>query len=295
MRLALATRSDLPSWEVDDRHLQAALAARGVSFAQPVWDDPGVDWAAFDAVLIRTTWDYQEKLPAFLRWAERTAAVVARFDNPATVVRWNTHKRYLRDLQRHGVPIVPTSWLERGSQVDLGARLAGLGAAEGFLKPCIGSTARETLRFAADRQGLAAAQAHLDRLLPHEDLMLQPFLRAVTERGEWSAVFVAGRITHCVRKIPVPGDYRVQDDFGARDEPYVPTVAERSAAVHAVAAAQRQLGLDDLLYARADFLWTDADEPVLTELELVEPSLFFRHGPQAAVALADAWLARIGG
>ncbi len=291
MLLALATRSDLPDWEVDDRFLHAALTARGVAFERPVWDDPMVDWSRYAAVLIRTTWDYQDKLPAFLGWVARVAALT-HLSNPAAVVRWNTHKHYLRELQQHGVPLAPTRWLDRGSDVDVGALLRELACDEGFLKPCVGATARETLRFKTDAAGLAAAQAHVDRLLVVEDLILQPFLRAVTVRGEWSAIFVAGRITHCVRKVPVSGDYRVQDDFGAHDEPYAPTATERAAAEHAMQVAA-QLHGGDLLYGRTDWLWQDDGSCVLTELELVEPSLFFRHGPHAAAVLADAWLQRI--
>lgn len=291
VHLALPTCANLPSWEIDDRFLHAALSARGVTFARPVWDDPSVDWRAFDGVLIRTTWDYQDKLPAFLRWAERVDAITQLF-NPATVVRWNTHKGYLRELAARGVPIAPTNWLARGTSPDLPGLLAALPSLEGFLKPCVGATARETLRFANDAAGHAAATAHVARLLPHEDLMLQPFLPAVTTRGEWSAIFVAGRLAHCVRKVPVPGDYRVQDDFGAHDEPYQPTSSERTAAAAALAAAEAILGTD-LLYGRTDWLWQDDGSCVLTELELVEPSLFFRHGAPTAAALADALLARI--
>jgi glutathione synthase/RimK-type ligase-like ATP-grasp enzyme len=298
MLLALATRSDLPTWEVDDRHLHRALRERGVAFEQPVWDDPRVDWRRYRAVLVRTTWDYQDKLSAFLQWCERVSALT-RLDNPLRVLRWNTHKHYLRALQQVGVPLAKTVWLERGSRVDLPAALAGLGAREGFVKPCVGATARETLRFPATPSGFAAAAAHVARLLPHEDLMLQPFLPAVLTRGEWSAIFVDGAITHCVRKIPVAGDYRVQDDFGARDEPYEPTAAERALALAAMAAVQRPGGPcpgadgTPLLYGRTDFLWLDDGSCVLTELELVEPSLFFRHAPAAADALAAAWLARL--
>ncbi|MFY9345202.1 MAG: hypothetical protein WAT39_22120 [Planctomycetota bacterium] len=293
MLLGLATRSDLPGWEVDDRHLHRALAARGVAFEQPVWDDPAVDWTRYRAVLVRTTWDYQDKLPAFLAWAERVAAATTLF-NPVGVVRWNTHKHYLRDLAAAGVPLAPTRWLGRGSRVDVAATMAAAGWREGFVKPCVGATARETLRFPADERGFAQAQAHVDRLLPHEDLMLQPFLPAVLTRGEWSAIFVDGAITHCVRKIPVPGDYRVQDDFGARDELYEPTATERELAIAAMSAVGRACPAasgEPLLYGRTDFLWTDAGGCVLTELELVEPSLFFRHRPEAATTLADALLA----
>jgi hypothetical protein len=297
MLTALATRADLPAWEVDDRVLHAELSRAGVPFERPVWDDESVDWGRYDAVLVRTTWDYQDKLAAFRAWAERVAARTMLL-NPEPVLRWNTHKHYLRDLQAHGVALAPTCWLARGERVDVARLVRGAGWREAFLKPCVGATARETLRFAADTNGLARAQAHVDRLLPHEDLMLQPFLPAVLTRGEWSAIFVAGAITHCVRKVPVPGDYRVQDDFGARDEPYVPSAVERAQAEHAMAVVQRPGGPcpgadgTPLLYGRADFLWTDAGTCVLTELELVEPSMFFRHGPHAARALVAALLAR---
>ena len=250
MCIALATRSGLPAWEVDDRHLHRALAAAGCAFEQPVWDDPAVDWQRYAAVLIRTTWDYQDKLAAFRQWARQVAGTTRLF-NPVAVVEWNTHKHYLRQLAASGVPLAPTRWLHRGERIDVGALLRTLGWSEGFVKPCVGATARETLRFPATPAGLARAQAHVDRLLPDEDLMLQPFLSPVLARGEWSAVFVDGAITHCVRKIPVPGDYRVQDDFGARDEPYAPTPAERALAMVAIDAVQEPRGPRPGDHARA--------------------------------------------
>lgn len=298
--LALATRSDLPTWEIDDRHLHQALTELGIDIEQPVWDDPTIDWGRYDGVLVRTTWDYQEKLAAFLAWGRAVAAVTS-LHNPLRVLQWNTHKHYLRQLEGEGVPLAPTRWLDRGTRPDLGALVAGLGCREAFLKPCVGASARETLRFLVDAAGMAAAEAHVARLLPNEDMMLQPFLGQVLVRGEWSAVFVDGVISHCVRKIPVAGDYRVQDDYGARDELYEPTQAERELAQRAMAAVQRVGGVcpgadgKPLLYGRADFLWADDGACVLTELELVEPSLFFRHRPEAGMRLARAWLRRLQG
>ncbi|MBL8722535.1 MAG: hypothetical protein JNK49_00730 [Planctomycetes bacterium] len=298
MLLGLATCRNLPAHEADDRHLHAALRARGLAFEQPVWNDPAVDWGRYDAVLVRTTWDYQEHLPEFRAFAAAVGART-RLDNPPAVLHWNTHKFYLRELAARGVPIADTEWLPRGGAVDLGAWAKARGYREGFLKPAVGATARETLRFATDAAGLRLAAAHVQRLLPHEDLLLQPFLPEVLTRGEWSAVFVDGAIVQCVRKIPVPGDYRVQDDFGARDEPYEPLPDERRLAVAAMAAACGPGGAvpgasgQPLLYGRADFLWGDAG-PVLTELELVEPSLFFRHAPHTAELLVAAWLRRLG-
>ena len=274
MTLALATCATVPHWEVDDRPFHAALRARGIDAIEAVWDDPAIDWASFDAVVIRTTWDYQEKRDAFVAWAERLPVPL---HNPVDIVRWNTHKSYLRDLEARGVPIVPTEWLDRGTAPDIASICERRGWRRAFLKPCVGATSRETLRFDL---GDPNAQAHVDRLLPYEDLMLQPYLSRVESDGELSAIFIDGDLTHAVRKVPVPGDYRVQDDFGATDYPIdFPDIPLAKAAIDAVGRS--------LLYARADFLMSD-NGLRLTELELVEPSLFFRHGPQAAEALAGA-------
>jgi glutathione synthase/RimK-type ligase-like ATP-grasp enzyme len=279
MTLALATCASLPAWEVDDRAFHEALAARGIDARQAVWDDTAIDWSAFDAVLIRTTWDYQDKRDAFVAWAERLPVPL---HNPADIVRWNTHKAYLRDLDARGVPIIPTEWLARGTTPDIASLCGRRGWRRAFLKPCVGATARETLRFDA---GDPAAQRHAQRLLLHEDVMLQPYLSRVETEGELSAIFIDGELTHGVRKVPVGGDYRVQDDFGASDYAIdFPDVALAQRTIH---AAGRKL-----LYARADFLV--ADEGLqLTELELVEPSLFFRHGRHAADRLAEAITARL--
>ena len=290
MRIGLATQRDLMDWEVDDRPFHAELAARGVDVAHPIWNDPEVDWATFDAVLIRTTWDYTDDQAAFVAWAER-AERATRLFNPARVVRWNTHKGYLHQLETAGVHLAPTVWLPRGSPVDVAATVRERGWSRGFVKPMVGATARETLRFTADPAGLAEAQAFLERTLAVEDMMLQPYLPAVEEVGERSVVFFGGRPSHGVRKVPVPGDYRVQDDFGAHDEPWSPSDDELELASGVVRAAQALLG--ELLYARVDLLEDEQGRLVLTELELVEPSLFFRHDATAAARLADALLARL--
>jgi len=285
-RVALPTCATLPEWEIDDKPLHEALRARGVTVERPVWNDDAVDWSTYDACLIRTTWDYQEHLDAFLAWA-RTTAECTRLFNPRDIVEWNTHKSYLRDVERRGFPIAPTVWLDRGQPVDLAGVLADRGWERGFLKPAVGATARETMRFSTTATELASAQDHLDRLLPAEDMLLQPYLARVETEGERSAIFIDGEMTHCVRKIPVPGDYRVQDDFGARDEPVELTATELDVARDLMSS----IG-NGLLYGRVDLLTDDHGAPCVAELELVEPSLFFRHAPHAANRLADALIGR---
>lgn len=288
MHIALVSCETLPDWEVDDVPLHAALRARGAVVTQPVWSDASVDWSAFDLVLLRTPWDYQERLPAFRDWTRRVAEVT-RLEHDAEVVRWNSRKTYLRDLQARGVPIAPTEWLDGYWVPDLAAVLARRGWTRAFLKPVVGATARETMRFDASSEGVAGAEAHLARL--QEAMLLQPYLHTVETLGEWSVVVIDGVPTHGVRKVPVAGDYRVQDDFGAHDEPLALTPELIAFAEQVMGAARESLERSrPFLYGRVDLLHHEGGW-VLNELEIIEPSLFFRHGAHAAEALADAVVA----
>jgi len=299
MRIGLATRSDLPGWEIDDRFLHAALTELGVEFERPIWTDPEIDWSRFDALLIRTTWDYQDRIEEFLAWTDRVASSTRLF-NPAPVIRWNAHKSYLRELEREGVRLAPSLWLARGQAIELGASMAARGWSRGFIKPLLGACARETLRFRVDvADELAAAQRHVDRLLVEadEDLVVQPYLASVEAEGEYSAIWFAGQLSHGVRKVPVAGDYRVQDDFGAHDEPWTIDAGALELCEAVFAALDRVLARlgssGPLLYARVDMLRDASGELVLNELELIEPSLFLRHRPAAGRVLAEALLAAL--
>ena len=290
MRLALATCSNLPDWEVDDVPFHEAIVDAGIEMVRPIWDDPAVDWTSFDAVLIRTTWDYQEKQVAFNAWARRVSEHT-HLVNPVDVVVWNTAKTYLRDLEAVGAPLTPTRWLDKGTNVNISELMKEAGWARGFLKPVVGATARETLPFDITEEGLAKAQAHLDRLLPEESMMLQPFLESVLQEGEYSAIFFGGEFSHGVQKIPVPGDYRVQDDFGATDKPHVFSEADYKTVKRIESSLLRLVSerFDGvaLTYARVDMIRDAEGNLCLNELELVEPSLFFRHDPASPKRLVD--------
>lgn len=297
MRLAIASCRSLPAWEKDDLPLLQALRDGGAEVEVVAWDDEGVRWGEFDACLIRTTWDYWDdgeggdRREEFVAWTERVGAATRLF-NPAPIIRWNTHKRYLRELERAGARLAPTLWLAQGSRIDLAETLRERGWGDAFIKPQVGACARGTLRFKADEAGTAAAQAHLDSYLAQEDMLLQPYLRRVETEGETSLIFFDGAFSHAVQKIPVPGDYRVQDDFGASDRGAQVSAEQIAAAGALVEAAGGEHA--PLLYARVDMMRDDQGEWVLGELEAVEPSLFFRHDPAAAGRLAAALLRRVG-
>ena len=293
-RVALVSCRDLPEWEVDDHPLWSALKARGIELAHPTWDDPDFDWARCDLVIPRTTWDYQERWPEFLAWLKRVSRVSVLL-NPLSLIEWNLDKRYLRDLR---APQPPTEWLaQRPVDSDEAARALAdkvralcdeHGWRRAFLKPNIAASAVGTLRFDLSSDAdQAQLITHLQQWLPQRTLILQPYLDQVERRGELSLIYFDGEYSHAVRKVPVAGDYRVQDDYGASDEPWEPPLSWR-ARCDALVNELSPLPL----YARCDFLTDPEGEPWLIELELIEPSLFFRHDARSAERFADAIVSR---
>jgi len=283
-RVALVTCSEIPLLEPDDRLVIAALAAHRILAEPVVWDDPAVDWSAYDAVVLRSPWDYAARRDQFVAWAHG----VKRLANPAAVVEWNTDKRYLGALR--DIPVVPTSFV---SPSDAWAPPAG----EYVIKPAIGAGSVDTGRYGpADAD---AAIVHMRRL-QHDGrvVMVQPYLPAVDTYGETALLYFAdpasGRLvySHAIRKGPmlqgpdagVEGLYKAEE-ITAR----VPTPEEFDVAARLV--AQLPTGL---LYARIDLIPDPGGDPVLLELELTEPSLFLEYSDGAAARFAAAIAALIG-
>jgi hypothetical protein len=279
-RVALATYRDLPQLNDDDRLVQSALGALGIDAAPAVWDSAEECWSGYQAVLVRSCWDYHRRLDEFLAWfavLERAGTAVW---NPIPLLRWNSHKRYLRDVAARGVPIVPTRWLGRGEPVGLAELLAELGWRDAVVKPAVSASAFGTWR--TSPATAAHDQARLDGLLSAGDVMVQPLVAAVAAPGEWSLVFLGGRFSHAVLKRPAAGDYRVQWEFGGSAESAVPRP-------HLVADAERALAAapGEALYARVDGVEQDG-QLLLMELELIEPHLFLGWSAPAAARLAAA-------
>lgn len=278
MKIALASCSNLPDWEVDDQPLFHALNELGIQSASPSWDDSTVDWSAFDGCLIRTTWDYTAKPKAFVAWAKMVSTCTQLY-NPPDIVEWNLNKYYLHELSSKGVSIAPTEWIF--DSVDLRKVMSKRGWEKAFLKPIVGASAENTLRF--DFSDLDLAHQLLDKVLPQCGMMLQPYLQRVETEGEYSLIYFDNKISHCVRKVPVKGDYRVQDDYGAKDYREDPPESLLALGRQTMNVIGRSL-----LYARVDALRGDDGEWFLNELELIEPSLFFRHCDKSAGVLANA-------
>jgi glutathione synthase/RimK-type ligase-like ATP-grasp enzyme len=280
--VAFATYAALPRLSLDDQLAAQELESRGVRVTAAVWSDPDVRWAEFDAVVLRSTWDYHRRPVEFCRWLDELERVGAKLWNPIPIARWNMDKRYLRDLAARGVAVAPTVWLPRGTAVDLAALLDERGWSDVVIKPVVSATAFETIR--ADRGSLDAAHAHAQRLLATSDVMVQQFLPEIAS-GEWSLVFLSGAFSHAVRKRPRPGDFRVQPEFGGSEAAAAPPAAVLRAGRAVLRAVDDRFDVP-WLYARVDGVQTDREFLVL-ELEMLEPWLFFRHEPGAASRFAD--------
>lgn len=307
-RIALATCAALPALHDDDALLRDALAARGAEVDVVVWDDPSADWAVYDLVVIRSTWDYAQRRAEFVEWA-RLVDRVSRLANPLPVVEWNTDKHYLRDLDTAGVRIVPTQWLEPTRGFTSRALHTRFPASGDFvIKPAVSAGSVDTGRYTAiDAGSRGLAISHAKRLLAaNRTVMVQRYIGSVDTVGERAHVFIAGEYSHSVLKgamldgpdVGVDGVYREE-----RMSALEPSEREVEFSAQAVRAARRYFATsadgvdlvpDPLLYARVDVVTDDDGEPVLMELELVEPSLFTGLAPGALDAFADAVLARAG-
>jgi glutathione synthase/RimK-type ligase-like ATP-grasp enzyme len=276
----------MPGLHPDDRHLLHALRAAGLEAEPAVWEDPHYDWSAARLAVIRSAWDYSFRRDQFVAWAERAARGTTLW-NSAPVVRWNTHKRYLCDLAERGVSAVPTVVLEAGSRLELDEILDRHGWGDAVVKAAVAQSGRYALSVPRDQR--ARGRSHLARLLPHEDMLVQPYLPSVATAGEISLVFVEGECTHAVRKRAAAGDFRVHDDYGGTVDLESPGPAHLATARAALAAVG-----EPVHYARVDLVEGPAGEPMIMEFELVEPELFFRWSPAAAARFAAAVVRHLG-
>jgi O-ureido-D-serine cyclo-ligase len=284
-RAARAEDEDLPP-------LVAAFSAAGAQVEIADWDDARIEWARFDVALLRSTWDYSQRLPEFLAWVERTAALT-RLLNPVPVVRWNADKHYLGELGKAGLPVVASTFAEPGADpaAVLAQFLAREACAEFVVKPAVSAGSRDTRRHA--RTANEEALAHVRRLLDAQrSVLLQPYLPAVETAGETALIFIAGRFSHAIRKgALLPAGAPATRALFAPEQ-----ITARSAQRDELQVAERVLAalpFGVLPYARIDLIRDASHAPCLLELELIEPSLFFAHAPGAAQRLAAATLALV--
>jgi O-ureido-D-serine cyclo-ligase len=285
--IALVSAQVAHGQDADLAPLCLALRERGLACEVVDWDDHSVDWRRFALALVRSTWDYTQRLPEFLAWMDRVAALTTLL-NPPQLLRWNVDKHYLADLALRGLPVVASGFIEPGDDCAqrLAAFLARQAGPEMVVKPAVSAGSRDTQRYA--RSESAAMCAHAQRLLDAgRSVLLQPYLDRIDAQGETALLYFDGRFSHAIRKgpllrrgmAPTRALFAAEHIAARNPEPDELAVAER---------VLRSLPFAMPLYARVDLIRAPDGSPCLLELELTEPSLFFLHAPRGAEPLAVA-------
>ncbi len=275
-------RADAHLYDIQLDILRRGFAPEGLTIAPVRWMDANIAWTQFGAVLVNCSWDYQDRHEDFLATLERIASLgVPVFNSPATV-RWNIRKTYLREFEAKGVPIIPTLWPERPVAEDIREAMGAFGVDDVILKRQVGGGARGQTRYS--RANMPSEGLILDR-----PGMIQPFIPSIATEGEYSFLFVDGEFSHALVKTAKSGDYRIQEAYGGTSQAIDPSHRDRAQARAVLEAIE-----DKPLYARVDMVRGADGALLLMELEVIEPYLFPKDGPQIGAMLGKALRRRIG-
>ena len=267
---------DLGSYVADDDLTIGPLDDLGWEVTTLSWRQTSVDWDDFEAVIIRTPWDYQKYPDEFLQVLGEIDRSAARLENPLDIVRWNLDKRYLREMEQRGARIVPTIWDAAYYEAEFESWTNAFGGGELIVKPTVSATAEHTYR-------LSSYDASIENVFADRPFMVQPFMPNIVAEGEYSLFYFNGEYSHAINKSPKTADFRVQEEHGG-------VITEVEPAKDLLAAAGKTLAMigRNLLYVRIDFVRDEADNFALMELELIEPALYLRMNSGAPQRFASA-------
>lgn len=258
--------------------LKKALEKHGLSVTRKDWADPDFDWSSTKCAIFRTTWDYFDRFEEFKIWLDNVEGET-EFINPISQVKWNMDKHYLKELGDKGLRVVKTEYVKGGDKRTLHSIITELGWQDVILKPTVAGAARHTYKL--NPKNITDHETIFSELITNKDMMLQPFQYNIATKGEVSFMVMGGKFTHAILKKAKSGDFRVQDDFGGTVHNYEATSEE-------IAFAEKVIKACEPLpfYGRVDVMWDNDDQLAVSEVELIEPELWFREFPAAADVLA---------
>lgn len=250
----------------EDQELFDFLTKNGINLTREIWDDPNVNWEEYGAVILKSPWDYHEKLSSFLSWLGGLEGKGIKVLNPASIIKWNSDKHYLADIAQAELPVIPTVYMEKGSKVTEDYFI-DLKAEKLVIKPCVSAGAKNTLLL--NREEFPAKMEEIDTWLKDEAYMVQPFVEEILE-GEWSFLFFGGQYSHSLLKTPKQNDFRVQHYLGG-------SISYPKASEEHISQAREYVEkfAQNTLYARVDGVIINGTFHLM-ELELIEPYLFLK-------------------
>ena len=283
--IAYLTLEDREGFFISDELTFPPLEALGWKVVDVPWNASRVDWNRFAAVVIRSTWDYQQHLQPFLATLKQIEKSKALLLNSLETVRWNIEKTYLRKLKQAGVPVVPTLWCREPKLDDLVHAFGLFETTLLIVKPVVGANADNVFRLQREDSWEKVRQVYRNDLV-----LVQPFIPSIIETGEFSLVYFENRLSHCILKSPAAGDFRVQEEHGGSV-----IGVEVNPALKSVADQAIQSLPFETLYARVDMVKLPSGNYGVIEMELIEPSLYFDCDPESPERFAKALDARLRG
>lgn len=281
MKIGIVTCSDYPQLTEPEKPLIALLANHEIKAEPLIWNDTSIDWKKFDCLLLRSIWDYHLHVEGFFKWLKTLEEIQVRTLNSLSVVNWNRHKFYLREMERKGVKIIPTLFIDKTTDFSL-AELKGKGWEQAVIKPAVSANSFLTESFSLTE--ITTIEKKFHSLAIERDFLVQSFMPEVQSSGEVSLVFFDKQYSHAVVKLPAQGDFRVQEEHGGKTISFNPTPSVIDTATNILSWIQ-----EDLLYARVDGVIRDG-EFILMELELIEPELFFHFDKESTKRFVEAVL-----
>lgn len=283
---AFLTMDSLEEFEVYDELLIEPLANLGWSVDMVSWRDQNVNWDQYEAVIIRSPWDYQQDVSKFMQVLKTIDDSTAQLENPFSLVKWNIDKIYLRELEEQGILTVPTLWGVQLKKVELLDAFDKLDTGELVIKPTISANADDTFRIKPEID--LGTMDEVLKTFKTRAYMIQPFMEKIVTEGEYSLFYFGGEYSHTILKTPKKNDYRVQEEHGG----VLASVEPQDQLLNRARQTMQQVRPEPL-YARADYVRTDNDDFALMELELIEPSLYFNMDPDSPKRFArifDRWM-----
>ncbi len=262
----------------EDELVKKALQQLGCHVKKVAWDSPNFDWSSTHFALFRTTWDYFHRFKEFKHWLDKTKDQT-QLINSYDQILWNIDKHYLNEIHQKGINIPPSYFIKKGSKENLTDIINKMGWDKSVLKPTISGAARHTYKI--NKDNLIQHEKTFNDLIQDEDFLLQEFQENVIKKGEVAFMVYGGKFSHSILKKAKPGDFRVQDDFGGTVHQYTPTDKEIQFAENTVKTIEPLP-----VYARVDMIWDNNNEPAVSEIELIEPELWFRFNNASADLLA---------
>lgn len=279
MKIAILTCEKLPNLNPEDQNIIPELAKHNIEAKAVIWDDKAINWTDFDYLIFRNTWDYFEKETEFKIWLDQIEKLGIKTLNPIAIIQQNIHKFYLRDLEKQGITILPTVFIDKTNTLNL-VELIPAHWKKAVIKPAFSAGSYLTEVFEISE--IQAINEKYKSIAAEKELLLQEFMPEIQTIGETSFIFFNKKFSHAINKKPVDGDFRVQSLFGGKYTLVQPKPELIEKAKKIVSTFP-----DDLLYARVDGIIINNDLHLM-EIECIEPDLYFNLSENALQRFVSA-------